>query len=68
MNSLLFMVWQIQIIAVFKSVPNCLLLTNYLKSWPFYFQNLSVDLLDWNLTQFVLSIAKNMPEIVLMLN
>ena len=47
MNSLLFMVWQIQIIAVFKSVPNCLLLTNYLKSWPFYFQNLSIDLLNW---------------------
>ena len=35
-----------KIIIAFKSVLNCLLLTNYLKSWPFYFQDLRVDLLN----------------------
>ena len=59
-----------KIIIVFKSVPNCLLLANYLKSWSFYFWDLRVDLLNWkpDLTQFVYNISDNMLEIVLMLS
>ena len=57
-----------KITIAFKSVLNCLLLTNYLKSWPFYFQDLRVDSQSTeNLTQIVLGVAGNMPEIVLTL-
>ena len=36
-----------KIITAFKSVPNCLLLANQLKSWPFYFQDPRIDSLNW---------------------